>query len=75
MKVVFLSSVLKLSSCADKYGGQAKLSFYLVVIADESCSVFYGPDNHSPLKLGVCDVGSRSCKCTQGKLRRHLSDF
>jgi len=32
---------------------------------DESCSVFYGPDKHSPLRLGVCDVGSSSCKCSQ----------
>ncbi|CAH3019179.1 unnamed protein product [Porites evermanni] len=38
---------------------------------DESCSVFYGPDKHSPLKLGVCDIGSRSCKCTQDECAQH----
>ncbi|KAL9988942.1 hypothetical protein ACROYT_G003438 [Oculina patagonica] len=32
---------------------------------DQSCSVFYGPDKYSPLKLGVCDIGSKSCKCSQ----------
>ncbi|XP_027048067.1 ophiophagus venom factor-like [Pocillopora damicornis] len=32
---------------------------------DQSCSKFYGPEKHSPLKLGVCEVGLRSCKCTQ----------
>ena len=43
------------------------IDVYLFPITDESCSVFYGPDKHSPLKLGVCDVGSPSCKCSQGK--------
>jgi len=38
---------------------------------DESCSVFYGPDKHSPLKLGVCDIGARSCKCTQDECAQH----
>lgn len=32
---------------------------------DQSCGKFYGPDKHSPLQLGVCELGSRSCKCTQ----------
>lgn len=32
---------------------------------DQSCSKFYDPDKSSPLKLGVCEVGSSSCKCTQ----------
>ena len=41
--------------------------FILFSNADESCSVFYGPDKYSPLSLGVCDVGSSSCRCTQGK--------
>ncbi|PFX26602.1 cobra venom factor-like [Stylophora pistillata] len=34
---------------------------------DQSCSVFYGPEKSSPLRLGVCDIGSTSCKCTQDK--------
>ncbi|XP_078345207.1 complement C3-like [Oculina patagonica] len=32
---------------------------------DQSCSVFYGPDKFTPLKLGVCDAGSSSCNCTK----------
>ena len=31
--------------------------------------MFYGPNIHSPLNLGVCDEGLPSCKCTQGKKR------
>ena len=31
--------------------------------------MFYGPNIHSPLNLGVCDEGFSSCKCTQGKNR------
>lgn len=41
--------------------------FFSICLSDQSCSVFYGPDKYSPLKLGVCDIGSRSCKCSQGK--------
>ncbi|XP_067056513.1 complement C3-like [Acropora muricata] len=32
---------------------------------EEYCNVFYGPNIHSPLNLGVCDEGLPSCKCTQ----------
>ena len=42
---------------------------FLSITTDQSCSVFYGPDKFSPLKLGVCDVGSSSCRCTQGKFK------
>ena len=40
---------------------------FVFMSTDQSCSKFYGPDKHSPLKLGVCEVGLRSCKCTQGE--------
>lgn len=42
--------------------------YFLFITTEQSCSVFYGPDKFSPLKLGVCEVGSSSCKCTQGKV-------
>ncbi|KAK2565794.1 Complement C3 [Acropora cervicornis] len=35
---------------------------------EEYCNVFYGPNIHSPLNLGVCDEGLPSCKCTQGRV-------
>ncbi|KAL9988937.1 hypothetical protein ACROYT_G003433 [Oculina patagonica] len=38
---------------------------------DHKCSVFYGPGESSPLKLGACDVGSSSCKCSQDKCAQH----
>ena len=40
---------------------------FVFMSTDQSCSKFYGPEKHSPLKLGVCEVGLRSCKCTQGE--------
>ena len=40
--------------------------YFPVCRSDQSCSKFYGPDKFSPLKLGVCDIGSKSCKCSQG---------
>ncbi len=44
--------------------------FFLIYIhhSDQSCSVFYGPDKFTPLKLGVCDAGSNSCNCTKGEV-------
>lgn len=56
--VVYFTDLISVHSTINYY--------FPICRTDQSCSKFYGPDKFSPLKLGVCDVGSSSCRCSQG---------